>query len=100
MRTDVKSLGRCCCCGGTERVRNIVCLPRRAPIPGTGWGCGVCGLPQDGAVYVACDRCLEANAPALEVVVGRAASGNRIGIETLADTVFEHDMSRHPEMVS
>ena len=52
---DTPDLGPCCCCGGTERVRDIVMLSRKAPVPGTGWGCVVCGLPNDGASYVCCD---------------------------------------------
>ena len=55
---DTPDLGPCCCCGGAERVRNIVMLSPRASTR-DGWGCLVCGLPPDGASYVCCDRCLE-----------------------------------------
>jgi hypothetical protein len=90
-----EGLGPCCCCGGTKLVRNIVMLPLRAPTAGIGWGCVVCGLPMDGAVYVACDRCVKAGIPAREVVSGRAASGERAPIESLSSVPFEHRMEFH-----
>jgi hypothetical protein len=76
-------------------VRNIVMLPRRASVPGTGWTCLVCDLPADGASYVACDRCLRNDVPPREVVRGYLASGEREPITALSPEVFDHDMSRH-----
>jgi len=90
------SLGPCCCCGGTRRVRNIVMLDRRASVPGTGWGCVVCGLPSDGASYVACDWCLEINRRPREVILGYANDREREPIENLSPEPFAHDMSKHP----
>ncbi|MBE9050663.1 hypothetical protein IQ243_09595 [Nostocales cyanobacterium LEGE 11386] len=56
---EILDLGMCCGCGCTgETVRNIITLEKKAPVPGTGWGCLVCGLPSDGAVAVVCDDCL------------------------------------------
>jgi hypothetical protein len=92
---DTPDLGPCCCCGSTRRVRNIVMLDRRAPVPGTGWGCVVCGLPADGASYVACDRCVRSDVKPREVVRGYAASGEREPIKNLSPEPFDHDMSRH-----
>ena len=89
------NLGPCCCCGGTNRVRTIVMLPRRAPVAGTGWGCLVCGLPLDGASYVVCDRCLETGARPREVISGYAASGLRASIESLSPEPFEHRKEFH-----
>jgi hypothetical protein len=88
-------LGPCCCCGSTRKVRNIIMLSRRASVPGTGWGCAVCGLPPDGASYIACDRCVANDVPPREVVRGYAASGGREPIESLAPEVFDHDMTLH-----
>lgn len=88
--------GPCCCCGGTVGVRNIIMLPRRAPIPGTGWGCVGCGLPSDGASYVCCDRCLDAEVPPAFACKGYLNGGERVPIEELDPTPFEHDMSKHP----
>jgi hypothetical protein len=95
MKSDVPDLGPCCCCGGALRVRNIVMLNRRAPLLGTGWGCVVCGLPMDGAVYVACDRCLETSVRPREVISGYAASGLRAPIESLSPEPFDHRMEFH-----
>jgi|SRR5208337_1807106 len=92
-----QDLGPCCCCGGTKRVRNIVMLPYRAPVPGTGWGCVVCGLPEDGAIYIACDRCVELGAAPSKVVSGRAASGIRIPRDSLSIEPFDHRMEFHEE---
>lgn len=54
------SLGPCCVCGGTEKVRTILALHKKCPTGRGGWGCLVCGLPSDGAVAVVCDACCEA----------------------------------------
>ena len=72
-------------------------LARRAPEPGKGWGCVVCGLPPDGASYVACDDCLKARKKPIEVVVGYLYEGRRIRIENLGDEPFEHDMAKHAD---
>jgi hypothetical protein len=90
-------LGPCCCCGGTEDVRNLVSLPRKALVPGTGWGCVVCHLPGDGAIYVACDRCIEEHRPPFLVCNGYPVKKGRASIAELSDEVFEHDLTFHPE---
>jgi hypothetical protein len=93
---DPIDLGPCCACrqpGPT--VRNIMMLAFRAPVPGKGWGCFQCGLPQDGAVAVVCDACMESDAPILDVCHGYASSSGRVARETCNEP-FEHDMTRHP----
>lgn len=95
--SDDLDLGPCCCCGGTESVRTIVMLNRRAPVADTGWGCFVCGLSFDGAMYVACDHCARINAPAREVVVGFPAKRGRMPIQSLLFEPFEHRMEFHEE---
>lgn len=91
--------GPCCCCGRSDvRVRNIIMLKKRAPAPGTGWGCFQCDLPPDGAVYVCCDRCLGKNEPPREVVSGKMEQKGRAPVESLAPEAFEHDFTRHPEL--
>ena len=99
---DVPGLdfGPCCCCGRAApdvRVRNVVMLHRRAPVPGTGWGCFRCGLSMDGAVYVACDRCAEGSVPPREVCAGRPTARRRVPVDELPEGTFDHDLSRHPE---
>lgn len=87
--------GPCCACqtpGPT--VRNIMMLHKRAPQPGTGWGCLVCGLPSDGAVAVVCDACLEERRPLREACDGHAMKHGRISIGDLSG-VFEHDLAKH-----
>jgi hypothetical protein len=92
---SIENLGRCCCCGRRRGVRNIVMIPRRAPVPGTGWACLVCDLPADGASYVCCDLCLETGARPTEVVRGFVSSGEREPIENLSTEVFDHDRAMH-----
>jgi hypothetical protein len=90
--------GPCCCCGRhDETVRNVVMMARRAPVPGYGWGCFQCGLPMDGAYYVACDDCADIGRPPVEVCEGYPAEKKRIPFGQLGDDVFDHDMSKHPE---
>ena len=94
---DTPDLGTCCACGGHEHVRNVIMLHQTAPVPGTGWGCIVCGAPPDGAIAVVCDACLEAQVDILFVVEGYASDKQRIGIKAYAHTPFDHDNSKHPE---
>lgn len=54
-----EDLGTCCVCGCNEGVINIVNLPYKTFISGTGWGNLLTGLPADGAIAVLCDRCFD-----------------------------------------
>jgi hypothetical protein len=92
------SLGGCCICRTYVGVSTIVMLSRRAPVPGTGWGCAVCGLPSDGAVAVLCDGCMEfVEAGALPVYVceGYAGEDRRALHSSLSPEPFEHDDEAH-----
>jgi hypothetical protein len=81
-------------------VRHLVFVNRRAPIPGTGWGCIACGLPNDGAVAVLCDMCFkfERIGPRLRFVVKGYVSERKRAL--LADCIipFEHNIYFHPEL--
>ena len=97
-----KSLGPCCVCESTVAVRNIVMLHQKAPMPGRGWGCVVCGLPSDGAIAVICDACHDhcgldgTVTPAFRFACrGYAGVDGRVPIRTLVGR-HEHDFSRHP----
>lgn len=91
-------LGPCCACGkDDETVRNIYVLDRLAPVPGTGWGCVVCGLPPDGACAAICDECHEKKAELKWVQAGYATDKARILIRELPEEPFEHRMEFHPE---
>lgn len=100
MSDTALDLGACCACRKRDAtVRNIMMLQTPAPVPGTGWGCIVCGLPSDGAIAVVCDACLEAELPILDVCVGYASHDERVSSTTLAGT-FEHNLALHAaEMV-
>lgn len=90
-------LGACCACrtrGAT--VRNIVMLPKRAPVAGTGWGCVTCRVPADGAIAVVCDACMEADRPILDVCFGYAPRNERVSIATVTE-VFEHKAGLHTD---
>ena len=87
-------LGPCCSCFGVIDVRNILCLEKRAPVPGTGWGCVVCNLPLDGALAVVCDACLEAESPIVCAVHGLPVEKGRCALSALTEP-FAHDMSKH-----
>lgn len=87
-------LGTCCGCGCTgETVRNLIMLQKKAPVPGTGWGCVVCGLPSDGAVAVVCNDCLaraERQPDVIqEVIYGYATDNKRYSLAALTE-FFDH----------
>src|SRR5260370_14632278 len=96
--TDDRDLGPCCVCETRVGVTNIMMLDRRAPVPGTGWGCVVCGLPADGAVAVLCDGCLElveAGAMPIFVCSGYAKDGVRVPVTELSGVPFVHNEAAH-----
>jgi hypothetical protein len=95
--SDHKGLGTCCACGkeGAD-VKNFIILDKRAPVPGTGWGCMVCHKPMDGALAVVCDGCLAKKAPVKWVIYGQVWKGERVSIETVK-AAFYHDLRCHPE---
>jgi hypothetical protein len=86
-------------CGSDANVRNIVCLEFRAPVPGTGWGCAVCGLDGDGAIAVICDACVDQKTPEIrEAFKGYARANVRVPIEEVKKLgAFDHDYSKHNE---
>lgn len=92
-------LGPCCSCQKTgPEVRNIICLDRRGPTPGKGWGCFTCHLPQDGAIAVLCDDCFfDLTAEIIYVCIGYPGIDGRMPIAELANEPFEHDLAFHPE---
>jgi hypothetical protein len=93
--SEEPNLGPCCACGkeGPD-VRNIVMLDKLAPIPGKGWGCFVCGLPNDGAVAVLCDRCLEQEREPIMACRGYPGIDGRVPIEDITGD-FRHNMALH-----
>jgi len=94
---DDHNLGPCCVCETTKKVRNIMMLHFKATVPGTGWGCVVCGLPDDGASAVVCDSCFEE--PLKYACKGYIASKERIPIEELTEK-FDHDYRYHPDAIT
>lgn len=95
IRAAMPDMGPCCACGA-EGARNVLSLDRRAPRPGTGWGCVVCGLRSDGALAVLCDDCVREGRPPIEVADGYLAARRRVPVEALPDGTFDHDPERHP----
>lgn len=97
---EAPDLGSCCVCGKTgPTVRNVLMLKFKAPQPGKGWGCFVCGLKNDGAVAVVCDECLGDPDAGSKVdikfaCVGYPQDNQRISLDQLAEP-FDHNMARH-----
>lgn len=102
---EQRGFGDCCGCGKVrDDVRNIIMLNREAPVPGTGWGCVVCGVPPNGAFAVLCDECCDLwqqsdpadhPDPIIRLVcVGFASDNKRVPIGTCTKP-FGHDMSKH-----
>lgn len=82
---------RCCACDEMKPLRNIAMLPKRAPTPGKGWGCVICRIPNDGAVAIVCDTCIEINTPIRFVCDGYPAAGARVSIDSLTES-FDHTL--------
>nr|MDZ8061854.1 hypothetical protein [Nostoc sp. EkiNYC01] len=96
---EVLDLGACCCCETTElKATNILALGKKAPIPGTGWGCMICQLPLDGAIAIVCDECLAQLEQGHEVlkhaVYGDALNKRRCDINDLTEE-FGHKNIPH-----
>ena len=97
---QLPNFGPCCACRESgPTVRNFMMLHLRAAVPGTGWGCVVCGVPNDGAMAILCDRCVEnGQCPDLrDVILGLPAERRRMPFCELAEA-FDHDRSQHPEL--
>lgn len=78
------NMGPCCACRQSKPdVRNVLCLHKLAPVPGTGWGNVLLKWPSNGAVAIVCDSCLDNNAPLLDAVSGYPAEGGRVPVESL-----------------
>ena len=94
--TQERDFGSCCACGHPDAVgRHVLTLPRRAPVPGTGWACLVCGLPAEGAFAVVCDGCQEAGRDVQWVVAGQLFDGGRMPLGDLSADLWLHDWERH-----
>lgn len=92
---DEPDLGPCCACEKEDKtVRNIVMMDRRTSVPGTGWGCFVCGLPAEGASYVLCDSCLETGREPKYAICGYPVARKRVLISELPPGEFHHDETK------
>jgi len=89
-------IGSCCACRQRRRLRNVMMLPQKAPIPGTGWGCVVCKLSGDGAIALVCDRCVETRAAIVDACRGYLKDGRRTPIAELAGS-HAHDARVHQD---
>jgi hypothetical protein len=88
--------GPCCACLKQKpTTRNLLMLPHRASVPGTGWGCIVCSLPPDGAVAIVCDDCLQSQRELQNVIFGYPMEKQRVGYEAVSHTKFKHTQELH-----
>lgn len=85
----------CCGCGkADETCRTILMLDKKAPEPGTGWGCLECHLPMDGALAIMCDYCVKHGVKPKEAIRGYLYAGSRIPIAELTGS-HVHDDALH-----
>lgn len=96
---ETLNLGLCCSCEKSgPSVKNILMLNKKCPLLGKGWGCLVCNLPNDGAVAVVCDECMEASSGKAPMLIfacrGWPAEDGRIAFSELMG-VHEHNMHFH-----
>lgn len=92
---DVQLSGPCCACRRNLFLRHVILMGFRGPVPGRGWGCQVCGLPENGAIAVVCDECMALDAPIVDVCSGWAADGGRVEAGPLRCLVWQHDPAVH-----
>ncbi len=97
---DPEAPRRCCSCFEVRSdVKNIACLPEKAPEPGTGWGCYVCGLPPDGALALVCDKCTKSadpnEGPEIEYVYSGKIGGSELTARKWLNGRQEHDAEKH-----
>jgi hypothetical protein len=85
----------CACLEQKPTTRNLLMLPHRASVPGTGWGCIICNLPPDGALAVVCDDCLESRHDLQNVILGYPMEKQRVGYESISHTTFKHTQELH-----
>lgn len=97
--SELEIKGRCCACGKEKPLRNFMCIAKRHPTPGKGWGCVVCEVPPDGAVAAICDDCLESQATIVEVCAGYPPEAGRVPLSALTEP-FDHDWSKHKEEIA
>lgn len=91
-----QNFGLCCVCGA-DGSSNFVLLKRLAPVPGTGWGCALCGLPPNGAIAICCEKCVSRAfmGGITQVVYGMPTAGGRCDLSGLKNSTFDHDQAQH-----
>lgn len=90
--------GSCCVCREREaiymsKVRFLLAIHRKAPVSGTGWGCIICGINGDGAIYVSCEICVSKRP--VEICVGPILNHERMPYEDLEPGHLNHDSEKH-----
>jgi len=89
-------LGACCACGGYKNVRNVVLFDFSAPVPGTGWGCVVCHIPNEGAVAALCDECVAYDQKPTRICFGYPGENRRVPMPRPVNRKpYHHDSSFH-----
>lgn len=91
---DGRIVGPCCACGKTRDLRTFVMLDGKAPTPGRGWGCVVCGLATDGAIAALCDECACAAREPQLACAGYPGEPGRVPVAQLVGE-HVHDEARH-----
>lgn len=96
---QLKDFGACCACllrKPVEQVQTLVLIDRRTPY-GDGWGCLQCHLPEEGAIAVLCNECVEGQVQIRQFIKGKVLSHERAPFAELTEP-FEHRPAYHPEL--
>lgn len=98
MNGSTINFGACCFCGSEKLATcRLMCLDKKAPVPGTGWGCVLCRLPADGAFAVVCDECAcKRKLLPTHAVSGWVGEKKRVSIVELKGE-HKHNPRFHPE---
>lgn len=82
-------LTTCCACGREVYCPFVVLIRRRAPSPGTGWGCLACRASLDGGITLLCRDCVNGGVRPWTMLDGPVPSPGRVPIRDLAP-LHEH----------
>ena len=99
MDIEAGMIGECCACRRRDVRRHIVLLNCLAPVSGTGWGCLVCNMPNDGGLGLVCSRCVaKGRNKAMHmmlIVSGYVMDDHLIDAAPWREKPFDHDLEVH-----
>ena len=95
--------GTCCICSeDIIGISYIVELYFKAPAEcQSSWGCFKCGLPNEGAIAIICEKCADTDDVYEDIRFIMDGFEDRLPVPPKCERVHhDHDYARHPEMIN